>query len=176
MKSSNFSIISGKYKGLKISGKLSKSVRPTSSIVRKSIFDTLRNIENFHVLDLFAGSGVMGFEALSRGARSITFVEKEFHQVQFIKNNSLKFENEEINIFKKDVFNFFKKNNLMFNLIFADPPYLQINLVEFYKIIKNHIVDGGMLVLECSVREKFVNCAFKEKIFGNTKVIFLKNE
>ena len=64
----------------------------------------------------------------------------------------------------------------MFNLIFADPPYLQINLVEFYKIIKNHIVDGGMLVLECSVREKFVNCALKEKIFGNTKVIFLKNE
>ena len=54
MKSSNFSIISGKYKGLKISGKLSKSVRPTSSIVRKSIFDTLRNIENFHVLDLIA--------------------------------------------------------------------------------------------------------------------------
>jgi len=46
MKNTNFSIISGKYKGLKISGKLSKSVRPTSSLVRKSIFDTLRNIEN----------------------------------------------------------------------------------------------------------------------------------
>lgn len=176
MKSSNFSIISGKYKGLKISGKLSKSVRPTSSIVRKSIFDTLRNIENFHVLDLFAGSGIMGFEALSRGAASITFVEKEFHQIQFIKNNSLKFQNEKIYIFKNDVFNFLKTNNLMFNLIFADPPYYKINLIEFYEIIKNYIVDGGMLIIECSVRENFLNFMVKEKIFGNTKVIYLKNE
>tara|TARA_X000001036_G_C20683874_1_gene806846 strand:- start:2817 stop:3347 length:531 start_codon:yes stop_codon:yes gene_type:complete len=176
MKNTNFSIISGKYKGLKISGKLSKSVRPTSSLVRKSIFDTLRNIENLHVLDLFAGSGILGFEALSRGASSITFVEKDLNQIKFIKNNSLKFKNEKINIFKNDVFNFLKRNDLMYNLIFADPPYYKINLNDFYKIIQNYIVDGGTLILECSIKENFLNNAVKEKIFGNTKIIFLKNE
>ena len=174
MKTSNFSIISGKYKGLKINGKLSNNIRPTSSKVRKAIFDAIPNIHNYLVLDLFSGSGMLGFEALSRGASSITFVERELNEIKFIKKNSLKFKNEKIKIIKANVLNYIKKNKLLYDLIIADPPYGKIDLNEFFMNIKNNLIDGGNLILECSIKENQIKNYEKIKKYGDTQIITLK--
>ena len=68
-------IISGRFKGYKINTSFNTNYRPTKSSVRKSLFEKLKSLKNKKVLDLFAGTGVMGFEASSRGADSISFVE-----------------------------------------------------------------------------------------------------
>ena len=68
-------ILSGRYKGLEIKTNKRLSYRPTSSKVRKSIFDILGSLHGLSVLDIFAGSGILGFEAASRGAAKLTFVD-----------------------------------------------------------------------------------------------------
>ena len=79
-------ILSGLYKGRKIETSLKAQYRPTKSIVRKSLFDILGPLNNYSFLDLFSGSGIMGFEALSRGASPIYFVESNRAHIQMLKS------------------------------------------------------------------------------------------
>ena len=87
-------IIAGRYKGLQIKTSKNLLYRPTSSRVRKSIFDILGNLNSLSVLDIFAGSGILGFEAASRGASEITFVDNNRKLIELIKTNSNKFDKE----------------------------------------------------------------------------------
>ena len=84
-------IFSGLYKGTNIQTSSRLAYRPTKAIVRKSIYDRFNNLESKSVLDLFSGSGTIGFEALSRGAKSIVFVEKDIKIFQMLIKNSKKF-------------------------------------------------------------------------------------
>ena len=81
-------IIAGRFNGQKIRTSAKASYRPTTSRVRKSIFDILGDLEGCSVLDLFAGSGILGFEAASRGAAAVTFVDNDRRNVQLIHVNS----------------------------------------------------------------------------------------
>ena len=87
-------ILSGQYKGLEIKTDKNLSYRPTSSRVRKSIFDILGSLQKLSVLDIFAGSGILGFEAASRGATKISFVDNNRKAIQLIKSNSYLLKNE----------------------------------------------------------------------------------
>ena len=84
------------------------------------------------MLDLFSGSGIIGFEALSRGAKTITFVDSSLRVNSLLKMNSILFKEEEINFFKNDVFKFLKSCD-SFDYIFADPPY-KFNEISSEKI------------------------------------------
>ncbi|RKY34286.1 MAG: 16S rRNA (guanine(966)-N(2))-methyltransferase RsmD [Candidatus Omnitrophota bacterium] len=121
-------IISGKFKGCVLKNLKVSRTRPTSQKVRKAIFDVLGNvIENKSILDLFSGTGSLGFEALSRGAKNVTFVEKNKQCLKMIKDNArfLKV-TDNCRLAAQDVFAFLdfslqQKQN--FQIIFADPPY-----------------------------------------------------
>mgnify|MGYP003323291328 CR=1 FL=1 len=89
-------ILAGCFKGQKICTIAKASYRPTTSRVRKSIFDILGNLQGLSVLDIFSGSGILGFEAASRGASILTFVDNNRKVIELIKINSNKF-NEQLN-------------------------------------------------------------------------------
>ena len=80
-------IHAGRYKGLRVKTVKNAPYRPTTSLVRKSLFDILKNITGKNMLDLFSGSGIIGFEALSRGAKTITFVDSSLRVNSLLKMN-----------------------------------------------------------------------------------------
>ena len=122
--------------------------RPTKSRVRKSIFDKLVPFHYSSVLDLFSGSGIMGLEASSRGASSVTFVEKHGKSLALMKENSLKFHGVDYSFIKMDVFSFLKQAR-SFDLVFADPPYGRFDLKTLVETIFERLNKNGKLILEC---------------------------
>ena len=104
-------------------------MRPTTSYVKKSIFDTLRVFEEKKVLDLFSGIGSLGIESLSRGAKEAVFVEKNRKVSKILLDNldSICLD-DSFQVFQQDVNIFFANNNDLYDIVFADPPY---GLYEF---------------------------------------------
>lgn len=123
-------IISGIYKGKNV--RACGSIRPTQDNVRKALFDILADIEGLSFLELFAGSGAVGLEALSAGAQEVVFVEKDRQAVMAIRDNieglgAKRLLREPI-VLQKDAFkaipDFFREKRV-FDIIFLDPPYYQ---------------------------------------------------
>ncbi|MGJ8698256.1 MAG: 16S rRNA (guanine(966)-N(2))-methyltransferase RsmD [Verrucomicrobiaceae bacterium] len=116
-------IIAGKAKGhhLRVPREVS---RPTTDRVRESIFGILTGrLEGARVLDLFAGSGALGLEALSRGAESATFVEKDRGAVKTLQENLFKTKLGKGEVVNREVESFLAGNKVGYDLVFADPPY-----------------------------------------------------
>jgi len=121
-------IISGSSKGRKLVTPRNRSLRPTSDRVKESIFNILRGeIEGRLVLDLFAGTGNLGIEALSRGARKVVFVEKGRQALGLIEKNLAQFGLEErsevLPVDANRAIGILKQRGKTFDLIFMDPPY-----------------------------------------------------
>jgi len=183
-------IIGGKFKGFKIKYPKLNTVRPTKDRIRESVFNLVGNEYIFEkkVLDVFAGSGAYGFEALSRGAKEITFIERNINCIKIIHDNikRLSDNNNVINIVKKDFFKYIKdiyiKGNV-FDLIFCDPPYNQnmaknsLILISQYDILSTiglfiieHYIDE---VLPDTLGDFFV---LKRKFYKNIIIsIYKKN-
>ena len=161
-------ITAGKYKGRKlIVPKI--HTRPTSSKVRESIFNMI-NVEGMRVLDLFAGSGVMGLEALSRGAKEVVCVEKSLEVVKILKQNLAIAENEVTLIVGDSLKDLDRLNK--FDFIFIDPPY-ESGLYEpvLNKIKENGILnESGFIVVEhdCKTTIKADFEVYKTKKYGDT--------
>lgn len=120
-------IISGKYKGNLVSFQ-ADHIRPTTDRVKESQFNILAGyIENSRVLDLFAGTGSLGIEALSRDANEVVFVEQHKKSIEIIRKNLEKLKViEPTQIIAKDVISYLKKySGEPFDIIFADPPFTQ---------------------------------------------------
>lgn len=149
-------IISGKYKGRRISPPKNLPVRPTTDMSKEALFNVLNNHFNFSglkVLDLFAGTGNISFEFGSRGSDNITSVDADFGCVKFIKQIASEFDFN-IAAIKSDVFKFLEKNTSTYDLIFADPPY-GLDQETFEKIVQLVFERGlldpeGMMVIEHS--------------------------
>lgn len=103
------------------------ATRPTTDRARESIFNILSNtieLEGIHVLDLFAGSGAFGFEAISRGATQATFIENNKKALETIAANAKAFDVEDVvSIIRSDVYHWLPSASQKFELVFADPPY-----------------------------------------------------
>ena len=129
--------------------------RPTTDFAKENLFNVLNNqidFESLQVLDLFAGTGSIGFEFASRGAKKIISIEKDFHSVKFIKKTiaDLRFENIEVKC--ADVFKIIQKTVDKYDLIFADPPY-DMKYIETIPdlIFENSLLaEGGLFILEHS--------------------------
>ena len=102
-------ILSGRFGGRIINTNSKLPYRPTKARVRKSLFDKLKSLQNKTVLDLFAGTGILGFEASSRGADSISFVENNRGSIDLLKVNIKKFSKVNCKIYNMDCFDFLKK-------------------------------------------------------------------
>ena len=153
-------IISGKFKGRRISPPKNLPVRPTTDMCKEALFNILNNNFNFselRVLDLFAGTGSISYEFASRGCKPITSVDGDMGCVNFIKKTTKEFDFD-ITAIKSDVFAFLEKSKASYDIIFADPPY-GIDLKDFEKIIllvfeKELLEDDGMMIIEHSKHTK----------------------
>ena len=117
-------IISGKYKGRVI--KMPTGIRPTQNKVRKALFDILADVKGFEVLELFAGSGAIGLEALSWGAKRVVFVENNRNTLKFLKSNLSFLPQDSYEIIPLDVGKALKlllRRGEKFDFVFLDPPY-----------------------------------------------------
>lgn len=172
-------ILTGSYKGKKL--KVGKSgIRPTRALVRSAIFNILgEKINDAVVLDMFAGTGAMGIESLSRGARFCIFMEK--NPTALLKNIKALDLNDRIKVIKLDFRPGLKKlRGMKFDLVFIDPPYRTeylneaLELLYFYHLLK----EESTIVIEysyfnpCSIIEGYE--IIKEKQYGDTIVSFLK--
>jgi len=117
-------IIGGKYKGKQLAAVI--SIRPTQNKVRKALFDILGDIEGLSFLELFAGTGAVGFEAASRGARELVLVESGRQSLLAIKKNMESLRFESCYVYPKqaeEAIVALRKDNKRFDIIFLDPPY-----------------------------------------------------
>lgn len=152
-------IISGKYKSRSLKAPNSKFTRPTTDLVKESLFNILQNridLDGIIVLDIYAGSGSLGLEALSRGADEVHFVEMNFsvYKVLLQNVNSLEAENS-CQIYKKSALKFtLTKEHENYDLIFADPPFFEYDIHEVYKNIINNgfLKDSGIFIIERSIQ------------------------
>ncbi len=154
-------IISGYLKGRYIKVPQSKFIRPTTDRVRETLFNILNNLINFDgisVLDLYSGSGVLGFECISRGAKSVLFVEQNFFIYKNLNENiELLGLDDKCSVVRSNVIVFTRKKSLKsFDLILADPPFLEYDI---YDVVKNIKINGFMnneslMIIERSIQTK----------------------
>lgn len=126
--------------------------RPTTDFAKESLFNILNNridFEELKVLDLFAGTGSIGYEFLSRGCSKLTMIELNFKHIQFIKS-VLKDLDEIAKVYRADVFKYLQNEKGKYDLIFADPPYDLANFEEVPKLVlkKDLLTDDGLFILE----------------------------
>lgn len=154
-------VISGTARGTKLNSIDSLETRPTLDRVKESLFNIIHNkIENSTVLDLFAGSGAIGIEFISRGAKKTYFCEKSHIATQMIVQNLKKtrFENKS-EIFEKDYKKCLielSKKNIKFDIIFIDPPYKSNMAVDAVKqIISLDLLEkNGIIIIETDEKER----------------------
>lgn len=144
-------VITGTARGRKLREPSNMDIRPTTDLVKESIFNIVQfDIEGRRVLDLFAGTGQLGIEALSRGARSATFVDESSEAIKIVRENleHCKLQGEAV---RNNAVSFLSRCG-KFDLIFLDPPYASELINEvLQKIIKFDILsDGGIIICETS--------------------------
>ena len=182
-------IIGGKYKKTTLDVP-SKMVRPTSAFKREAIFSILESYaikhsieiyKNKSIIDIFAGSGLIGLEAISRGIKKSYFIENNDSVIKILEKNCKKIckNNEFEIIFDKAIDGLDKKFQIEPSIIFIDPPYKKENInLLLLKILKNKIkLKNTFIVLETSKEEELIIpeefIFLKERIYGKTKILFL---
>lgn len=143
-------IITGAARGKRISAPDGREVRPTPERVKEGIFSALQfDIEGRRVLDLFAGSGQLGIEALSRGAESCTFVDASDISVKTVeKNLRITGLEENARVIRSDFNTFAASSHDVFDIVFLDPPYSAGLLMPAIKAVLPLMSDYGMIVCE----------------------------
>lgn len=180
-------IISGKYRGKKIQFLKDSGTRPLKDVVRENIFNILNHskkinvkIENANVLDLYSGMGSFGLECLSRGAKKITFIEKNFEVSKILEKNLKTFMiNKEAFLINRKIEDSFELiNKDKFNIFFFDPPFNDKEFINNFKSIKlNNIIHKNHIVVihrEKSSNdelENWIEIKFKRN-YGRSKIIF----
>lgn len=175
-------IITGKYKGRQLTTVRDNSVRPATDRVKGSIFNVLQNrlaLQDAVVLDLFAGSGSLGFEALSRGAGQVVFVDGSSAALDAVEENAEELDClDSCELVEDDALSFIRREHREFDLIFADPPYAweSIPLLPVEIVTRKLLKKQGFLIIEHSKQTEFQsNENYKlsvRKEFGNTRVSF----
>ncbi len=148
-------IIRGKYGRRRFSVPTNISARPTTDFARENIFNVIDNmidLDGCDALDLFAGTGAISFEFLSRECRSVTAVEKAATQFRFIKTVAQQLNVNNLNLVKGDVFKFVETCDRKFDIIFADPPYDLPNFGEVPGLIlgSDMLKEGTIVIIEHS--------------------------
>lgn len=171
-------IIAGEWRGHPLPKLKTGSVRPTTDRARTILFDTLRDVREMHVLDLYSGTGALGFEALSRGAVSLISIDQER---KYINEQKIWMKHRD-KIFKAyvgDVQRVLRKLNQKFDLILADPPYAEKLSSTIIHLIEVHAAENAYFVYESARREESILDSdvfklLKEKVVAETKIRIYK--
>ena len=173
-------VTGGIFRGRKLLTVPGRLTRPTADKVREAIFNILvHDTEGARVLDIFAGSGALGIESMSRGAGSVVFVESGRDQGQTIKHNldSLKLDGPVLVMDYREACRHLAGKHREFDLIFADPPYDEVTPLEIVETILQYglLSPGGLLIIEHKrgqVTETGRMVLLKKRKFGQTEVSF----
>ncbi len=173
-------IISGKYKGKRLTAPKKLPVRPTTDMAKEGLFNILNNTYSFSkisVIDLFSGTGNISYEFASRGTQEVTAVDAHYACLGYIKNiaKELDFPIETI---KSDVYSFLEKTNLKADIIFADPPY-DFEEKQFLRIPelvfeRDLLKEEGVLIIEHSKYTKIEDSPYfiKSRKYGGSVFSF----
>lgn len=156
-------------------------VRPTPDRVREAVFSMIKDkLLGAEVLDLFAGSGAHGFESLSRGAKRVTFVEKNPRIASVIKENIAHLGlAEACQLLLTDVQSFVAKEPLtVADIIFVDPPYSLVLDASFFAQLLPHLALEGLIIFRCFKKEVIdigpCYAIERDRVYGGTRVLLLK--
>lgn len=175
-------VVAGAKRGRRLKVPAGREVRPTAEKVREAIFDALGPIDGLKVLDLFAGTGALGLEALSRGAKECVFVEREPMVVSVLKANIVELGYGTVSTviaadYRVGVRRLvaYKKG---FDLLFVDPPYRMLSEVEvtLRPVLSALLAEDGVAVFE---GDKFSRITLDaapifDRIYGDTKVMMIR--
>ena len=174
-------IISGQFRGRRLMPPKNITARPTTDFAKESLFNLLNNridFEGADMLDLFAGTGSIGLEFVSRGARSVTAVELAHTQQNFIISTCKQLGIHNLTVVRSDVFKYLNACALRFDFIFADPPYAlaELPLLPNYIFEKQLLKEDGYFVLEhgkgydFSAHPHFV----EQRVYGSVHLSFFQ--
>ena len=174
-------IIAGKYRGKPLCSPSGKNVRPTGDMVKQGLFTKLQFfVADKVVLDLFCGSGALGIEAISRGAKKVVFVDKDWNSISLTKHNLASI-GEKAVVLKNDAISALKKFNEKFDLILLDPPYAsgiyESCLEQIYEC--DLLSDEGIIVCEHDKTENISDKYFEifdQKRYGTVFLTYLKKK
>ena len=144
-------IISGTYRGRRLVPPKNITARPTTDFAKEALFNLLNNqigFEDAEMLDLFAGTGGIGLEFISRGAREVTSVEMAHTQQNFIIQTCKQLGITNLSLIRGDVFKFIRACKVQYDFIYADPPYALTNLAELPDLVLPLLKENGLFVLE----------------------------
>ena len=129
------------------------------------------------VLDLFSGVGTLGIEAMSRGAKEVVFVEKNYKIIKILKKNIERCNlMESSSIVKSDVLSYLDNENRTYDIIFADPPYRSYPFEEIFPKVSTLLNNNGIFCYESNKQNIDVEGLFKIKYYGNTQVVLWENK
>lgn len=178
-------IVGGKFKGRKFNPPAGKwPTRPTTDFAKEGLFNVLTNsfdFENIKVLDLFGGTGSISYEFVSRGCAQVTYVDKYYPCLAFVKKTMTILDlEEEIKVIKADVFKYIQKTTEKYDLIFADPPYALPRMKDIPDLIfENGLLEkDGLLIVEHDNKTDFESHLhlMKVKKYGNNRFSFFESE
>ena len=176
-------VIAGIYKGRNIDTIKDTATRPMMGIAREGIFNTLQfSFENADVLDLFAGSGSMGIEALSRGAKYVTFVDNSPDCIKQINKNLQEYKND-YSVLKLDVSNYINEVASKYDIVFYDPPfeYVTEDINADISEIGNNLNKNAFIVIHRHSNSSSIVLPndvelYKEKNYGQSKILILRKK
>lgn len=182
-------IIAGEFSSRKLETKKGSTTRPTLDKVREAVFSSLGGFfDGGSVLDLYAGSGAVGLEALSRGMEHAYFSDKDREACNIIKKNIALLKVEDRTkvypIADVKMLSLMKKENRQFRLVYLDPPYAKQRNIEVLKYLDENdmIVEGGMVVIESLQEETYHLDSLqhlqyiKEVVYGISKITYYKHK
>ena len=177
-------IISGTHRGRRIIAPNNLPVRPTTDRAKEALFNILNNeyyFQNLSVLDLFAGTGNIGYEFISRGVQRVVCVDKNNKCTRFIEQTS-EILNAPIQVIQSDISSFLSKHNGSYDIVFADPPY-DLELDKFEEFIhqiatKKTVRSNGVLIVEHSKHTdlSFIDGFSDCRTYGNCVFSFFRND
>lgn len=172
-------INSGKFGGREIAQPPDKITRPVTQKVRAAIFSTLGDIEDLTVLDLYAGSGALGFEALSLGCAQVTFVDNSAKVTDIIRKNITALGvKAQTNLRQQSAKRFLQDFKGTFDLIFFDPPYAVFDTEVLPKVM-GLLSPTGLAIISCSSKTKIPiklkgAKQVKRKVYGDTQIAYYR--
>jgi len=173
-------IIRGKYGRRRFQVPASFKARPTTDFAKENLFNVIENIlywDDLVALDLFAGTGSISFELLSRGCKSVTAVESDFNHASFIAKVAKELKTDNFELIKGDVFRYLcSKPKRTFNFIFADPPYSLSELPDLPKYILESglLTNEGTFILEHPKQYEFSSLPYfcQQRTYGSVNFSF----
>ncbi len=176
-------VITGSARGTRLNAPEGMDVRPTTDKVKESIFNIVQfELPDREILDLFAGSGQLGIEALSRGAAHATFVDSSERSLKFVRENLEKTHlTEKATVRKAECRQFLSTTRDTFDVAFLDPPYRKQMLDTVLPLLVPHMSEGGVILCETAAEEELPETVenfkvYKEYRYGKIKLTVYRAE